>query len=149
MSDYDLAVFRRAHGEPELALPPKPRKSQGNEESRIQQAVIRWFSYAYGGLGIRHEFLLFAVPNGHRRDAITASILKREGLRAGVSDLVLAVPRGPFHGLFLELKTNTGTPSDQQRAFLAAVEAEGYCAKVANGYDQAVQAITKYAAWNR
>lgn len=37
--------------------------------------------------------LLFAIPDGGRRDAVTGAHLKAEGVRAGVPDMFLAVPR--------------------------------------------------------
>ena len=36
--------------------------------------------------------------------------LKREGLRPGAPDLLLAWPREPFSGLFLEMKAPAGMP---------------------------------------
>jgi len=144
LTDYDLAVIRRRQGE-DIPLPPKPRRSPRHEESKIQQAVIRWWAITHKSLGVPHEFLLYAVPNDHRgRDEATASILKREGLRSGVPDLVLAFPVAPYHGMYLELKTATGRPSDSQNDFIAAVGKAGYRAGVAYGYDEAVGFISGY-----
>lgn len=142
-SDYDLAVYRRKHGEPLLPLPPKPRRRPGNEESQIQQAFIRWWAIASKKY-IIPEFLLYAVPNGHRRDEVTGAILKREGLRTGAPDLNLDVPVGKYHGLRIEMKTATGKPSEAQKEFIAALQARGYAAGCAYGYDDAVRFIEAY-----
>lgn len=143
MSDYDLAVYRRRNGEPDLPLPPKPRKRPSNEESRIQQAVIRWWSVACRQHGLP-EFLLYAIPNGHRRDAVTGAILKKEGLRAGAPDLNLDVPTAKYHGLRIEVKTASGKPSPEQVAFIGELRARGYMAGCAYGYDDAVRFIQDY-----
>lgn len=45
-----------------------------NEESKLQQSCITWFRLQYPRLAK----LLFAVPNGSRRDVVTGAILKRE-----------------------------------------------------------------------
>ena len=57
-------------------------------EHRLQCACVRWFRYQYP----HHASLLFAVPNGGRRDAVTGARLKAEGVVAGVADLLLFVP---------------------------------------------------------
>ncbi len=49
--------------------------------------------------------LLFAVPNGGHRHPATGAKLKAEGVKPGVPDLWLPVPRNLFHGLVIELKT--------------------------------------------
>lgn len=46
-----------------------------NEESKLQQSCITWFRLQYPRL----EKLLFAIPNGSRRDVVTGAILKRDG----------------------------------------------------------------------
>jgi hypothetical protein len=142
-TDYDLARWRKEHGEPSLPLPPKPRKRPGNEESQIQQAFIRWWAIACKQHKIP-EFLLYAVPNGHMRSEVTGAILKREGLRSGAPDLNLDVPIGKYHGLRIEMKTATGKPSDAQKEFIAALQARGYAAGCAYGYDDAVRFIEAY-----
>ncbi len=141
MSDHQLAVWRNAHGE-NVPVPPKPKK-RDNEESRIQMSVIRWWAVSHKTFGVPEQ-LLFAIPNGGRRDVIGAAILKKEGQRNGVSDLMLAVPRAQFHGLFLELKIATGKCSPAQHQFLADASGQGYAAFAAYSYDEAVALIEKY-----
>jgi len=90
----------------------KQRRKQHDEEHQIQVACVRWFRLQYSKLSLN----LFAVPNGGRRDKVTAGKLKAEGVVAGVADLLLLVPSGCFHGLAIEMKTRTGgnvmTPED-------------------------------------
>ena len=56
-----------------------------NEEHNIQVACVRWFAYQYPEL----QGLLFAVPNGGRRDAVTGAKLKAEGVITGVGVALL------------------------------------------------------------
>lgn len=142
-TDRDLALFRQKNGEPDIIVPPKPRKSPRAEESRIQCAVIRWWSLKCSEFQV-NERMLYAIPNGHFRTPETGAILKREGLRAGAPDLNLDVPRGPFHGLRVEIKTETGVLSREQETFIAALKAQGFCAEVAYGYDKVVAVIERY-----
>ena len=54
---------------------------------------------------------------------LEAIIAKREGLRKGVADLQLLYGNGEHFSLFLELKTDTGSQSKEQKEF------EAYCTK--------------------
>ena len=87
-------------------------------ESDIQIACVRWFRYQHPKLAR----LLFAVPNGGARNAVTASILKAEGVVAGVADLLLLIPKKGYAYLAIEMKKVGGRVSDSQKAFQQAVE---------------------------
>lgn len=69
---------------------------------------------------------VFAIPNGGKRNKITAAILKAEGVRPGVSDLMLAYPAGACHGLFVEFKSPTGRMSKEQLEFADEAIESGY-----------------------
>ena len=89
--------------------------------------------------------LLYAVPNGARRDKITGAQLKASGTRRGVPDLCLPVARGGFHGLYLELKRRgSGVVSAEQRWWLDRLQKEGYRAVVCYGWLDARQIIESY-----
>lgn len=111
-----------------------------NEESRIQQACVLWFRLQYPSL----SGLLFAIPNGGYRNAVTGAILKAEGVLAGVSDLILLYPRGEYHGLCVEMKTALGRQSDTQRAFQKRVQAVGYKYMLVRSLEEFMEVITKY-----
>ena len=93
--------------------------------------------------------LIFAIPNGAmlgggKIGAIRMNALKAEGLRPGVSDLFLPAARHDFHGLFIELKTTAGKPSDNQLEFIANVSKQGYYAIVCYGADEAIDVLKWY-----
>jgi hypothetical protein len=83
-------------------------------ESQIQKDCVKWFRNRYGD---EIGNLLFAVGNGGARNAWTAKIMKDEGVRAGVADLILLIPRHGFAGLLVEMKTPDGKQSDSQKEF--------------------------------
>jgi hypothetical protein len=60
-----------------------------------------------------------AIPNGGKRSAREAALMKAEGVTAGAPDWVLFVPRGPYAGLALEFKRpgDGGRLSTAQIAF--------------------------------
>jgi hypothetical protein len=88
--------------------------------------------------------LLYAIPNGGDRHPAVAAKLRAEGVRAGVPDYCLPVPRGPYHGLYVELKTPTGYPSREQREWIAALREQGYRAEVCRGWQAAWDVLMEY-----
>lgn len=90
--------------------------------------------------------LLFAVPNGGRRDAVTGARLKAEGVKAGVPDVWLPVARGGFHGLVIELKAGARRASREQAAWMGALAREGYAVSLCYGADEAKGEILNYLA---
>ena len=111
-------------------------------ESDIQIACVRWFRYQHPKLAR----LLFAVPNGGARNAVTGTILKAEGVVPGVADLLLLVPRNGYHGLAIEMKTKTGRQSDSQREWQQEVEAQGYRYAVCRSVEGFIETVEGYLA---
>lgn len=118
-----------------------------HEESREQQALVRWADMTWmPGNGDRKiGAYLYAVPNGGRRDRVTAAILKTEGVRPGVPDIVLAWPAGGHHGLYIEMKRiKGGRATEAQRDWLQRLREAGYAAHICHGFDEARQTILEY-----
>lgn len=121
----------------------KPPQIPPPTESVEQICLFRWAEYQAG----KHPELayMYHVPNGGMRAITTAKRLRAEGVKSGVPDIVLPVPRGKYHGLYIELKRlrgNTTTP--EQDAWLAFLTRQGYLAKVAHGWEEAAEMITAY-----
>ena len=87
--------------------------SKPQTESQIQKDFVAWFRHRYPEI----EPLFFAVANGGRRNAWTAKIMKDEGVRVGVSDLILLIPKHGYAGLLIETKTPDGKQSESQIVF--------------------------------
>jgi hypothetical protein len=88
-----------------------------NIEHQNQYALISWWAIKHKSYGLP-EFALFAVPNGGARNAVTGAILKREGVRKGVCDLILLKPNKDHAGLLIEMKASKGVVSKDQQAFI-------------------------------
>ena len=107
-----------------------------------QVAVMEWaalMSTTYPGLE-----LLFAIPNGTRTTYGIARKMRMEGVKKGVPDLFLPVPKGKYHGLFVEMKTQVGHASPEQKDWLKALALQGYCAVICKGADEAIATFTRY-----
>ena len=89
--------------------------------------------------------LLFAIPNGGKRNIVTAKLLKDEGVKAGVPDVFLAVPRKEFNGLFIEMKRQDGgRVSKEQKDWMDRLQAQGFEAVVCRGWEGAAEALLRY-----
>lgn len=120
-----------------------------HSESKLQQSCVRWFDYQYPNL----RYNLFAIPNGGARGKIEASIMKGEGVRAGVADLFFAkefpslvtdVTGIQYHGLFIEMKFERGKQTVYQKEFQRAVEKQGYRYEVIYNFDSFKNLIETY-----
>ena len=112
-------------------------------EHAEQVALMHWAAVAqrqYPELRLLH-----AIPNGGARDVRAGRRLKDEGVRRGVPDMCLPVARGPWHGCYLELKRRDGgTLSEPQEWWLTHLQAQGYFATVARGWEHAAQILQQY-----
>lgn len=89
--------------------------------------------------------MLYAIPNGSERNVIVGRKLKAEGVKKGVPDLCLPVPRGGHHGLYVELKRQKGGQvSAEQKAWISALRGQGYRAEVCKGATEAWDVIREY-----
>lgn len=88
--------------------------------------------------------MMFAVPNGARTSIGAAMKLKAEGLRAGVPDIWLPVPRRRCHGLVIEMKYGRNKTSLEQDWWLEMLTRLGWKSLVCYGHEQAKCEILDY-----
>ena len=90
---------------------------------------------------------MFAIPNqgGKGRGAmLRGQKMVREGLRKGVPDIFLPVVTHEFGGLFIEMKSEKGRPSDEQVDFLNMLSEAGYLCGICHSFEQARSLIMDY-----
>ena len=113
-------------------------------ESEHQQEFIRWCKLHKTILpDLAH---LYAIPNGAATTENNRSRLVAEGLKQGVSDLHLPVPKGPYHGLWLEMKTSKGIVTPEQARWIRAMRSLGHAALVVRSWADATAVIERYLA---
>lgn len=90
--------------------------------------------------------LLHAIPNGGQRHKAVAGKMKAEGVKRGVPDVCLPVPRGPWHGLYIEMKKagELKSTSDDQRFWIRNLRLLGYYAVVRDSWHTAAATIQEY-----
>lgn len=118
----------------------KKRKKPTDDEHKIQCACVRWFRLKYPKL----KNILFAIPNGGRRDAVTGAKLKDEGATSGVSDLILLCSNRLYGALCIEMKTPKGVQQPSQKEWQKEIEAMGNKYIICRSLDEFMKAINDY-----
>jgi hypothetical protein len=117
-------------------------KHTKRSEDTEQIHVIQWAGYR------TDEFpelkWLHHVPNGGSRDKREAVKLKWMGVKSGVSDLHLPIPKGEYIGLWIEMKYANGRVQESQKEFLADMEEVGHFVATCYSADEAITTISAY-----
>lgn len=126
------------------------KKQVQHIESELQQSCVEWFAYQYP------QYWLFSVKNSSKMGGkkvkgkngkeipLEAIIAKREGLRKGVADLQLLYGNGEHYSLFLELKTDTGSQSKEQKEFEAYCNQNKFKYVVVRSLEQFINEVKNY-----
>jgi hypothetical protein len=119
------------------------------EEAKHQRALISWAQRVRldnppDPDGRFLDDYLIAIPNGGKRSKREAALLKAEGVKAGVSDLLLPIPNGTYSGLWVELKVGDNYPSKDQRSWGYRMVACGYAFRCCWDWLAAKHAIQEY-----
>lgn len=94
--------------------------------------------------------LLYAIPNGGKREAVTAARMKATGTRKGFPDVGLPVARRGCNALFIELKRKgdaekaKGRVDEKQKDWHVALIEQGNGVAVCYGWEQAREVIEWY-----
>lgn len=107
---------------------------------RVSEATIQIAVADHLRRRARAGVVWFHVPNGGLRAAREARKLKLFGVLPGVADIILiSPPRGTVYAL--ELKASNGRASEAQLVFKARVDAAGGYSIIAEGLDEALEAL--------
>lgn len=107
-------------------------------EHSIQVKVVQYVRTFYP------EVVIAAIPNGAGTTARNRLHLYTEGLLAGMPDLFIAKACKGFNGLFIEMKTDTGEESKEQKVLRKKLNEAGYLVFVARSDRTAINLIEDY-----
>lgn len=126
-----------------LKLYSKARKRRIGPEARLQMAVCQYLKLA-GVPGL----LYFSVPNEQKCSVQRGAMLKKMGRLAGVSDLVILIPRTGYSPtvLFLELKAKGEKPTETQFEFARTVHEIFGIWEFADNINDAISIVQKWGA---
>lgn len=116
-------------------------------EHEEQVALFDWARLMEGRYPVLK--LMFAVPNGEKRQIQVAKRLKAEGVKPGVQDVILPVPRAfdgcLRYGLFIEMKRLEDWEwTDEQRWWYDQLSLQGYLCALCEGCADAISLIKRY-----
>lgn len=121
-----------------LALQNKRRKPHRMQEEQDQMSLVSWINMTYPDI-------IFTSALGGIKTTIGQAVkLKRLGYRKSWPDLFFAEPRKGFHGLFIELKSTGGKPSEGQKEMRINLISRGYACYVCEGESNAMAIIIDY-----
>lgn len=124
--------------------PPRPaQRKKGSPEGRIQAECFVYFHNTYP----EYRGLYFCVPNENSRadsNSATGAIRRAMGVTAGVSDSLMLIPRGRYHGLCIEYKREDGYQSQAQKDWQSKVETQGFRYEVVRSLKQFKDLVREY-----
>jgi hypothetical protein len=126
-------------------MTPEQIAKNGTEHSH-QAALFAWCALNVGSFPDLEWF--HSIPNGGLRDKITAGKLKAEGVKRGVSDTFLPVKRGPWSGLYIEMKRPGEKATKEQKTFGSFVLSQGYGFIVCDHWEKARDILIAYLTSN-
>lgn len=119
-------------------------KLRKSSEAREQSLVYRWSTKQSVREAAPAIAFLYHCPNGEKRDKVTANQLKAMGVKPGVPDLTLPAAMHPFRGLVIEMKTDTGTLSPEQKVWLQHYLAQQWRVEVCRSAAEAHAVLCDY-----
>jgi len=118
-------------------------KSELTEQIRVMQWCKSMEAYD------KDYSLIYHVPNEGNRNRKTGSNLVKAGLKKGVPDICVAVPKMGMHGLYIELKKDKQSKvSKEQIEWIKKLSHQKYIATVCYGADEAINLIASYMSSN-
>ena len=111
------------------------------KEADIQAEFFEKFKLFFPKLP---DKLIFAVPNGGSRHKAEAANMKRQGIKAGVADVILLIPKKGFGSLCIEFKTQSGQQSPEQKIFQQEAEKHGNKYVIVRSVAEAIETVKWY-----
>jgi len=109
-------------------------------EDKEQIKLMDWLSHHLPDV-YEHTY---HIPLQRKCTPMQGQKLKRMGVKAGFSDLFIAVPTKLYSGLFIELKAGKGKLDPKQVEFIKRMNEQGYLATAVWGFDAAKAVIESY-----
>lgn len=108
-------------------------------EDSIQIALMEWIA-----LHPSISPYIIHIPNEGKRSISFGRKLKKMGMRSGVYDLFIAMPKHGYNGMWLELKSKKGKLTKNQIEFCKDMGKQNYFPYVVYSLDDAINIIKYY-----
>jgi hypothetical protein len=118
------------------------QKTMCPSEHDIQASIFEWSLWMAGKYPELQ--MLNGSLNGVRLTIGQAVKAKRAGMKKGFPDIFLPIPRGKYHGLFIELKKPGSYPTPEQKLWVKALRGQNYFADILVGGSFTESVIVRY-----
>lgn len=126
----------------------KTKKPRRYFHDNLQETCVTWFCYQFPW----PHYLIYSIPNsakvaGKRTTTginLHAVRLKKQGLRKGVPDLCIPMPRGNHSGLYIEMKVGRDKLSEAQKEIMTFLAEQGYKTVIAKSFEDFKMCVTNY-----
>lgn len=113
-------------------------------EDNLQIACINWFKYQYPKILITSFPAGYVFAGTQQQRARTGKRMNDMGYCKGIPDLFIAQPVNNYHGLFIELKTDKGKVSNEQKEMLIKLSELDYLVMICRSLDDFIKVVNKY-----
>lgn len=108
-------------------------------EQKLQTAIVKYIRLAYP------HTLFTATMGGVKLNSWSQrNALKATGYLKGVADLLIFESKESYKGLFIEVKTDKGKMTKEQKEFQTNAIARGYLCICCKGFDETKNIIDDY-----
>ncbi len=107
-------------------------------EDDNQKALFQWSAH------IKELRWMHAIPNGGNRNVREGARLKAQGVKSGVWDIFLPLPKNGYHGLYVEMKAGKNKLTANQIEFGQYVHKHGYLTHTCYSWLEAKKVISEY-----
>jgi hypothetical protein len=111
-------------------------------EHKEQVALFEWAKLAQNVYPVLKW--MYAIPNGGHRHIAVAAKLKAEGVKSGVPDVCLPVPKNGFGALYIEMKAGKNKPTINQIEWEGGLNEIGNKSVTCWGWEAAKTIIEEY-----
>lgn len=125
------------------AVSPRSQVNVRSDEEHQHQAAF-FKTLAYNEKRVPDLRFVFAIPNAAKRNKAERGRLLAEGMRSGVPDIFIPIPRHGYCGAWIENKSANGKLTPQQKDFLEFLARVGYATKICYSVDEQVKFLEFY-----
>lgn len=119
------------------SMKPRAKKPLAGEAG-VQTLIVNYIKFQYPGI------LYCASAGGMFTSMKQAIKMKMTGYVKGFPDLQICEPNEKYHGLFIEVKTEKGVVSKEQKEWIKQLNKRGYYATYVKGSEEAIKVIDAY-----
>jgi hypothetical protein len=113
-------------------------------EDNLQIACINWFKYQYPKILITSFPAGYVFAGTQQQRQRTGKRMSQMGYCNGIPDLFIIHPNNRFHGLFVELKTEKGIVSKEQKEMLEKLSKLNFAINICRSIESFMACVKLY-----